>query len=267
MKFGIIGCGNMAGSILTQMLAKGFVQPEEVMVCDFFEKRREELKKSYGVGVTDDNLLVVKDADILLLGTKPQDYREVIEQIRQELNQQTLVLTIAVGMTIHWIEECFAKPIKLVRVMPNTAARVGEAVSGFCANANVTPEEKERAREVLSTFGEAVEVKEKDMEIVAAIGASAPAFVYMMIEALADGAVAEGLKRDLAYRFASQMVLGSGKMFKESDLHPGTLKDMVCSPAGTTIEGVSVLEERGFRSALMQAIRACVDKSRELADN
>ena len=266
MKFGIIGCGTMAGYMLGQMMAKGFVSPDEVYASAYHEKRRNELERQFGIHTTANNVEVAKDSDILLLGIKPQDYKRVIRQISNAVSPETLVITIAVGTSMDWIKECFGKPVKLVRAMPNTPAQVGEGVTGFCVNQWVNDEEKGRAVEVFETFGKAIEVRENDMEIVSSIGSAAPAFIYIMIEALADGAVAEGLKRDLAYQFAAQMVLGSGKMVRDSGLHPGALKDQVCSPGGTTIEGVSLLEEKGFRRAVIGAVRACVEKSRILAD-
>jgi len=256
----------MAGSMVRQMIEKGFVKPEDVIASAFHEKRRQQLTAELGIRTTENNVNVAKEADILLLGLKPQDHKRVIRKINTSLRTETLIVTIAVGITMEWIKECFGRPVKLIRAMPNTPAQVGEGVTGFCANQWVTEEEKERIVQMLNTFGQSIEVRESDMEVVGSIGGAAPAFVYIMIEALADGAVAEGMKRDLAYQFASQMVLGSGKLVRDSGLHPGALKDMVCSPGGTTIEGVSLLEERGFRSALMQAVRVCVEKSRILTD-
>ena len=266
MKLGIIGCGNMAGSMLTQMLVNGFVQKEDVMASAYHEKRRKQLRERYGIAVTDDNVEVAQDADILLIGVKPQEYRNIIMEIRSVVKPETLVIAIAVGVTMDGIKDLFGKPVKLTRAMPNIAAQVGEGVTGFCTNFYVQDEDKEIIVHALESFGKAIEVAEKDLEVVSSIGSAAPAFVYIMIEALADGAVAEGLKRDLAYQFASQMVLGSGLLVRDGGIHPGTWKDMVCSPGGTTIEGVSVLEEKGFRSALIQAIRACVKKSHTVAD-
>lgn len=266
MKLGIIGCGNMAGFMLDMMLEKGFVKKEDVSASAYHEKRRQKIKDKYGIYVTEDNLEVARDADILLLGVKPQDYRHVIHEIRGVVSSDTLILAIAVGITMDGIKEYFGKPVKVIRAMPNVAAQVGEGVTGFCTNLYVTDDDKEIVVRALETFGKAIEVREKDMEVVSSIGSAAPAFVYIMIEALADGAVAEGLKRDLAYQFASQMVMGAGLLVRDGGIHPGTWKDMVCSPGGTTIEGVSVLEEKGFRSALIQAIRACVEKSRTVAD-
>lgn len=266
MKLGIIGCGTMASAMLGQMMSKGYVAPDEVIASAYHESSRERIAREFGIAVTEENTEVARQADILLIGIKPQDYKDVISAIRDDIDYRTLVITLAVGKSLAFIEECFGKSVKLVRAIPNTPALVGEGVTGYCANSWVTPEEKARAVELLETFGEAIEIQEKDMEVVGAIGGAGPAFVYIMIEALADGAVAEGLKRDLAYRFASQMVLGSGKMVRDSGRHPGNLKDLVCSPGGTTIEGISLLEERGFRSALIQAVRSCVDKSHVLAE-
>ena len=158
----------------------------------------------------------------------------------------------------------FGKEMKLVRCMPNTPALVGEGCTGFCTYSMVTEEEQETARKILESFGKAYPVPENLMDTVVGVSGSSPAYVFMFIEAMADEAVAEGMPRALAYEFAAQAVLGSAKMVLETGKHPGELKDMVCSPAGTTIQAVKVLEEKGFRAAVMDAMEACIEKSRNL---
>lgn len=162
------------------------------------------------------------------------------------------------------IEEGFGKPLKLVRCMPNTPAMIGEGCSGVCRNDRVTDEEMAKCMELLGSFGVAEEVPERLMDAVVGVSGSSPAFVFMFIEALADGAVKAGMPRSQAYRFAAQTVQGSARLLLETGKHPGELKDMVCSPGGTTIEGVQTLEEMGLRSAVMNAVEACVEKSRNM---
>lgn len=162
------------------------------------------------------------------------------------------------------IQEAFERSIKLVRCMPNTPAMVGEGCSGVCRNELVSDEEMDRCMKLLGSFGIAKEVPEKMMDAVGGVSGSSPAFVFMFIEALADGAVKAGMPRKQAYQFAAQTVYGSAKLMLETGMHPGELKDMVCSPGGTTIEGVKTLEEMGFRGAVMNAVGACVDKSQKL---
>ena len=173
-------------------------------------------------------------------------------------------MTLAPGKTLEWLEEQFGKPVKIVRTMPNTPALVGEGMTAACPNQYVTQEEKEYILKILSAFGKVEVVPERLIDAVVAVSGSSPAYVFMLIEAMADAAVAEGMPRPQAYEFAAQAVYGSAKMVLETGKHPGELKDMVCSPAGTTIEAVRVLEKEGFRSSVMEAMKVCADVSRNL---
>ena len=175
-----------------------------------------------------------------------------------------MIISLAPGKTLAWLEEKFGKKLKIVRTMPNTPALVGEGMTAACPNAYVTEEEKNYALELLGSFGKVEVVPEYMIDAVVAVSGSSPAYVFMLIEAMADGAVAEGMPRNQAYKFAAQAVCGSARMVLETGKHPGELKDMVCSPAGTTIEAVRVLEEKGFRSAIIEAEKACADVSRNL---
>ena len=199
-----------------------------------------------------------------MLAVKPQFYEAVITEVKDLVREDQLMITIAPGKTLAWLEEKFGKKVKLVRTMPNTPAMVLEGMTAACVNEAVTKEEQEYAYEILNCFGKTEFVPERLIDAVVAVSGSAPAYVFMMIEAMADAAVSEGMPRPQAYKFAAQAVLGSAKMVLELGKHPGELKDMVCSPAGTTIEAVRVLEERGFRSALIEAMKACADVSRNL---
>lgn len=265
MKFGVIGCGHMAGIILEQMIKNGTVKKEDVQVSVKHAYRRTELREKLDVTVCEDNVSVASGADVLLVGIKPQDFEKVMGEIRNCLREDTILLSIAVGISIEKICSYLGREVKVIRLMPNLPAQVGEGCCGYCPARIVTEDECERALGMFRPFSIPVKVHEEDMDIVSSIASAGVAFVYILIEALADGAVAEGLKRDLAYKFASQMVLGAGKLVRDSDVHPGALKDAVCSPGGTTIEGVSILEEKGFRSAVIEATRSCVKKSRFLS--
>ena len=174
------------------------------------------------------------------------------------------MISIAAGQTMENIERLFGKNIKLVRSMPNTPALVLEGATGVCFNEKISDEDKKTAMDIFSSFGIAREVPESMIDAVIGVSGSSPAYVFLFIEAMADAAVAEGMPRAQAYELAAQSVLGSAKMVLETGKHPGELKDMVCSPAGTTIEAVRVLEKEGFRSAVMEAIKACVKKAREM---
>ena len=170
--------------------------------------------------------------------------------------------SIAPGKTLKWLEELFEKPVKLVRCMPNTPALVGEGMTGMCANERLTEEEKKEICRILEGCGKVEQVDEGLMDVVVSVSGSSPAYVFLFIEAMADAAVADGMPRAQAYQMAAQAVLGSAKMVLETGKHPGELKDMVCSPGGTTIEAVRVLEEKGMRSAVIEAMKACTEKAK-----
>ncbi|MEG0805380.1 MAG: pyrroline-5-carboxylate reductase [Lachnospiraceae bacterium] len=259
MKMGFIGCGNMAGAMMGGIIKNNIFKSEEIIGTDVFAPSRENVKKLYQIQVAESNLELVKAVDIMVLSVKPQYYAEVIAEIRDTVTEQQIIITIAPGKTLEWLEEQFGKKVKIVRTMPNTPAMVGEGMTAACSNKNVTKEELDLACKILSGFGKVEVVSENLIDAVVAVSGSSPAYVFMFIEAMADGAVAEGMPRAQAYKFAAQAVLGSAKMVLETGKHPGELKDMVCSPKGTTIEAVRVLEEKGMRSAVMEAMKACVN--------
>ena len=264
MKLGFIGTGNMAGAIMGGVIAKGLVKPEDVIGADVFAPSREKVQAQYGIKVTADNSEVMANADVVVLSVTPQFFAEVISGIKDSVREGQLFISIAPGKTIEWISQQFGQEIKLVRVMPNTPALVGEGMSGAVASASCSDEDKALAQSILESFGKVEFVAEKLMDTVTAVSGSSPAYVFMLIEAMADAAVLGGMPRPQAYKFAAQAVLGSAKMVLETGKHPGELKDMVCSPAGTTIEAVRILEDKGFRSAIIEAQKACEEKSRSL---
>ena len=264
MKLGFIGTGNMAGAIMGGIIKNQIFRPEEIIGADISPAGRDRVKAEYGIHVTADNREAAEKAEVLILSVKPQYYAEAIAEIRDCVSDDQLIITIAPGKTLAWLEEQFGKPVKIVRTMPNTPALVGEGMTAACVNPYVTEEEKAYALKILESFGKVEIVPEHLIDAVVAVSGSSPAYVFMFIEAMADAAVAEGMPRAQAYQFAAQAVYGSAKMVMETGKHPGELKDMVCSPAGTTIEAVRVLEERGFRSAVIEAMKACADVSRNM---
>lgn len=263
MKLGFIGTGNMAGAIMGGIIRNGVLKPEEIIGSDILEAGREKVHSLYGICVTDDNREAAK-AEIVVLSVKPQYYEQTIAQIRDEITDEQVIVTLAPGKTLEWLQGQFRKEVKIVRTMPNTPAMVRAGMTAACANALVTKEELEKVLTILRSFGEVEVVSEHLIDAVVSASGSSPAYVFMMIEAMADAAVADGMPRPQAYKFAAQAVMGSAKMVLETGRHPGELKDMVCSPAGTTIEAVQVLEERGFRSAIIEAMRVCAEKSRNM---
>lgn len=264
MKVGMIGAGNMAEAIWGGMLHSGFCKPEDILVSRRSETALEKIQSQYGIRTTTDNVQVAKECDLLFLAVKPQFLNTVITEIKEVIREEQILISIAAGKTIEWLEAAFAKPIKLIRTMPNTPALVGEGCTGICANEQVSEEEKELALQIFSSVGKAFFIEERLMDTVGALSGSSPAYVFMMIEAMADGAVAGGLPRAQAIEMAAQTFLGSAKLLLESGKHPGQLKDMVCSPGGTTIRGLQVLEERALRGAIIDALQACIEQSKKL---
>ena len=214
--------------------------------------------------MTDSNKEVVEKAEVIILSVKPQFYESVINEIKDDIKKEQIVITIAPGKTLAWLSEKFGKDVKLVRTMPNTPAMVGEGMTAACPNEHMTEEEIAYVRTLLESFSRVEIVPERLMDVVVSVSGSSPAYVFVMIEAMADAAVSGGMPRAQAYQFAAQAVLGSAKMVLDTGKHPGELKDMVCSPAGTTIEAVRTLEERGFRSAIIEAMKVCEEISKSL---
>ena len=263
MKLGFIGAGNMAKAMMKGIISAGLVPASEIVASDPFQAALDGAKKALGISVTTDNKAAAS-ADTIVLAVKPQFYPDVIREIAPVVKDSTLIVTIAPGQTLEKVGSQFGRTVKIIRTIPNTPAMVGEGMTAVCANRQVTKQELDYVCSLLGGFGKCAVVAEYMMDAVVSVSSSSPAYVFLFIEALADGAVMGGLPRPLAYRFAAQAVLGSAKMVLETGKHPGELKDMVCSPAGTTIEAVRVLEEKGFRSSVIEAVDACTKKARSL---
>lgn len=264
MKIGFIGCGNMGQAMMSGMLNSGKVKCSDVIVSDKLLSSRVNVQKKYGVEMAERNVELAMIADVIFLAVKPQYYEEVIEEIKAALWENKILVSIAPGKTIAWLEEKVGKPVKIIRAMPNTPAMVKEGMTGICGNYLVSTNEFASVCKLFETFSKTEMVSEHLMDVVTAVSGSSPAYVFMFIEAMADAAVEGGMPRSQAYTFAAQAVLGSAKMVLETGMHPGQLKDMVCSPAGTTIQAVRVLEEKGMRGAVMDAMKTCLDKSRNM---
>lgn len=261
-KIGFIGCGNMGGAMMQGILDSGRCTKENMITSDASEAALAAKKEALGISVSTDNNDVAAFADIIFLSVKPQYYETVIEEIKDTVTEDKIIVTIAPGKTLAWLREKFGKDLKIIRTMPNTPAMVKEGMMGMCPNENVTAEEITLVRDICNGFSETEVITENLMDVVTAVSGSSPAYVFMFIEAMADAAVAGGMPRAQAYKFAAQAVMGSAKMVLETGRHPGDLKDMVCSPAGTTIQAVRVLEEKGMRSAVFEAMMKCLDISR-----
>lgn len=264
MTIGFIGLGNMAKAMIGGILAKGLMGPNEIIGTAATETTRAKVANKYGIQTRSSNEAVAKEADIIILAVKPQYLKVVIADIMDSVDDSKIIVSIAAGKTINWLAKEFEKPVKIIRVMPNTPALVLEGCSAVCRNDLVTDNDFHFVIELLESFGKAYTVPESMMDVVVGISGSSPAYVFLFIEAMADAAVAGGMPRKQAYEFAAQSVLGSAKMVLETGKHPGELKDMVCSPAGTTIEAVHVLEKERFRGTVMDAVQACIEKSRNI---
>lgn len=264
MKIGFIGLGNMATAMIGGIIQKGIFKPEEIIGSNRSEEGLQKAKTRFQIVTATTNAEVAKQAEIVVLSVKPQFYEAVISEIKGVVNANQIIISIAPGKTLQWLLNLFEKEMKIVRCMPNTPALVGEGCTGVCCNQFVSKSEIQEVLTILSGFGRASLVEEHMMDAVVGVSGSAPAYVFMFIEAMADEAVAAGMPRKQAYEFAAQAVLGSAKMVLETGRHPAELKDMVCSPGGTTIQAVRVLEERGFRSAVIEAMDACIEKSRSM---
>ncbi len=263
-KLGFIGCGNMGKAMIHGMIVSGKCAADSIIASAKTARSRKENAKSLGIELTADNKKVAEFADVLFIAVKPQYYEQVIDEIKDVVTGDKIIISIAPGKTLAWFDEKFARQLKVIRTMPNTPAMVGEGMMGVCANEKVTSDELEMVLDLCSGFSKAEVIDEKLMDVVTAVSGSSPAYVFMFIEAMADAAVAGGMPRKQAYTFAAQAVLGSARMVLDTGMHPGELKDMVCSPAGTTIQAVRVLEEKGMRSSIFEAMMKCLDISRKM---
>lgn len=264
MKIGFIGLGNMASAMIGRMLNTGVFGAGEVIGSTKTQETADKVAQKFGINTGTDNVLIAQKADVLILAVKPIFLPEVIAEIKNVVDEGKLVISIVAGKSIDWIEQEFGQKLRLIRCMPNTPAMVGEACTCICVKEDVSALDKKMVLRIMSSFGKASILPERLMDAFIGVAGSAPAYVFLFIEAMADAAVMAGLPRNQAYEFAAQTVLGSAKMVLETKLHPGALKDMVCSPAGTTIEAVKVLEEKGLRAAVIDAVSACVEKSKNL---
>ncbi|MCM8710916.1 pyrroline-5-carboxylate reductase [Clostridium sp. SYSU_GA19001] len=261
-KLGFIGCGNMAGAILNGIISSGVLKPSDIAVFDISEKAQIHAKEK-GAEVVSSAIELCEMCEMILLGVKPNITKAVLNKIGKFLEGKAL-LSIVAGFNSKTLYEWTGAEVRILRIMPNTPAMVGAGAAVLCSDTTFTEEEKTEAEKIFKSIGIVEWVPEKLIDAVTGVSGGGPAFAAMFIEALADGGVLEGLPRATAYRLAAQTVLGTAKMILETGMHPGALKDMVCSPGGTTIEGVKALEDGGMRSSVIQCIVSSSNKSRKL---
>lgn len=263
-KIGFIGCGNMGKAILGGILSSNEIAKKNIFVSTKSEESRNKIENEFEVKATLDSKEVAKNSNILFLAIKPNIFEDVLLQIKEYINKDTIVISIAAGISISDIEEWLGDNYKIVRAMPNTPALVREAMSAVCPNKNIDEEELEEVCNIFNMFGKCEILEEKYFHGFIALCGSSPAYVFMFIEAMADAAVKLGIPRNKAYKMAEQAILGSAKLALETGKHPGELKDMVCSPAGTTIDAVVELENGGFRSTIIKSLEKCAEKSKNM---
>ena len=264
-KLGFIGVGNMGEALVKGLIGSGAAKPQEILVSARRPERVEELVRLYGVrGGT--NAEVARDADIVVLAVKPQILDQVLRGVAHELSRDKLVVSVAAGVPIAAIERRLSPPMRIVRSMPNTPATVGAGATAIALGEHATPEDLVVAKAIFDSVGLTVQLEEAQLDAVTGLSGSGPAYIFLIIEALADAGVKVGLSRRSALQLAAQTVLGSAKLLIESGQHPGLLKDGVTSPGGTAIAGLHTLEAGGLRNLLMNAVEAATRRSKELGE-
>lgn len=262
-KIGFIGGGNMAEALIKGLLAGGF-STERITASEPSELRREHLGQEYGIALTVDNKELMRDCEIIVLSIKPQIADEVLNEVSSVYADDKLIVSILAGVSCGQIEKHFAGSPRVVRVMPNTPALVSEGASAICCGHHSTKDDLNLVKQLFESVGNVQVIDERQMDAATGLSGSGPAYIYTVIEALADGGVREGLRRDVAHALAVQTVVGAALMVRETGEHPAILRDRVCSPGGTAITGVSTLEKNGLRTTLMEAVSAAANRSREL---
>lgn len=263
-KIGIIGGGKMGSVLISGIISRKLIPAGHVIASDVVGERLDDLKKAYGIDVTDDNNKLVKSSDVVILAVKPQSMSEVLEGIKGSFNRNKLVISIAAGISTKFIEGYLKNGVRVIRVMPNTPALIGEGAAALAPGANATDKDLDFARQIFEAVGIAVFVKEELMDAVTGLSGSGPAYCFLIIEALADAGVNLGLSRDIALKLSAQTIMGAAKLCLTGNKHPAELKDMVTSPGGTTIAGLKALEEGKLRATLMTAVEAAALRSKEL---
>ena len=266
VKVGIIGAGNMGCAIMRGAFQHGFLKPYETMVYDVSEQQLASVTAVYPIHVAESNVQLARDCEFLILAVKPVFLRGVLDEIQKYVHNKKII-SIAAGWSMAMLTEALGREnsAQVLRVMPNTPALVGAGYTAICEEHTFNKAALAWAKELFSTLGMVQVLPERLFDAVVAVSGSSPAYVYMFIDAMADGAVRLGMPRKMAIQAAAQAVLGSAKMVLDTGEHPDALKDNVCSPGGTTIEAVHALEKNGFRGIVMEAMDACARKNRKMS--
>jgi pyrroline-5-carboxylate reductase len=266
VRVAVLGTGKMGGILLQAFLKNNLVAPDQLFATVHHPERAQALSVQFGMEVSTDNLAAASQADIILLGVKPTQVPDVLEQIRPALAPGKLILSIAASVKTRAIEDAAGTEIGVIRAMPNTPSMLAAGVSALCRGRFATDEQMAIAQRIFQTVGRTVVVDEKHMDAVTGLSGSGPAFIYIIIEALAEAGVNVGLPRDVATMLAAQTTFGSAKMVLETGYHPALLKDAVTTPAGCTVDGILELEEGGLRVTLIKAVKRATMRAKELAN-
>lgn len=264
-RIAVLGAGKMGGILLEAFLRERLVAHDRIVATVRHPERTEALAREWQIGVSTDNVAAARDADILLLAVKPSQATELVESLRGVLRPTQLLVSLVASVKTGALESASGMNLPVVRAMPNTPAAVGEGVTALCAGQFCSPEQLAQAMRLFETVGRAVVVDEKHMDAVTGLSGSGPAFLYIVIEALAEAGVNVGLPREVATLLAAQTTLGSARMVLETGSHPALLKDAVTTPAGCTVDGILELEEGGLRVTLIKAVKRATVRARELA--
>jgi pyrroline-5-carboxylate reductase len=266
---GVIGAGNMAEALIRGLVRGGHVSHERIVASTPRKERRDELAAAYRIGVTADNRAVARGANIVVFAVKPQILDKVLREVGNQITADTLVVSICAGIDTETIETTIAGAggageLRVVRAMPNTPALVGAGATAISPGRHAREDDLATAKVIFDAIGITVVLDESHLDAVTGLSGSGPAYIFLILEALADAGVKVGLSRRNAQRLAAQTVMGSAKLLLETDEHPGKLKDMVTSPGGTAIAGLHTLEEGGLRTTLINAVETATKRAREL---
>jgi pyrroline-5-carboxylate reductase len=266
-KIGFIGCGNMGEALISGLVLSGAAKPENIICSDVRQDQLEIIHEKYKIATTTNNLEVIQKAQIVIYATKPQILHTVLKETAAELDMSKLIISIAAGVPLAAIESCLDKKLRLIRVMPNICAFVKESATAIAAGKNVLDGDIELAKAVFDSVGKSVFIQENIlMDAFTGLSGSGPAYIFMIVDAMADAGVKMGLSRKDSLFLSSQTVMGAAKMLLESNQHPGQLKDMVTSPGGTAIAGIHTLEQGGLRTTMINAVEAASKRSTELGE-
>lgn len=266
-KISLIGTGNMGEALLSGLISSGSSDPKNIICTDVRENRLKSIQEKYGVHTTTDNIKAVEASEIIIYAVKPQIIASVLRETASCLDMSKLIISIAAGVPLAAIESCLNKKLRLIRVMPNIAAFVKESASVIAAGGNATEEDIKLSLAIFDSMGKSIFLKENIlMDAITGLSGSGPAYIFLIVDAMADAGVKVGLSREDALFLSSQTVLGAAKLLIETKEHPGRLKDMVTSPGGTAIAGIHTLEKGGLRTTLINAVEVATKRSKELGE-